>query len=145
MAYWKFTCTWDTERECMIRRLFGNHQRETDEGEPLDVEQNDTLFLHRMMTKQSDRHGYLLGPFVATSDAKENINPDAWNHLGSIDWQVEIDWVEPVYSLNLDDWTDDDGESTMDVTQYAQKFNEVQGIFFEGRLRNEGNLIINYP
>lgn len=145
MDYWKFTCTWDTERECMIRRLFGNHERETPEGDSLAVKENDTLFLHRMMTKQSDRSGYLLGPFIAVSDAQEDINSEAWNHLGSINWQVKIDWVEPVYSLNLDDWMDEEDESSMKVTQYAQKFSEVEGIFFKGELKNEGSLIINYP
>ena len=39
MAYWKFTCTWDTERECMIRRLFGNHGKTTVDGDQLEINQ----------------------------------------------------------------------------------------------------------
>lgn len=144
MTYWKFTCTWDTERECLIRRLFGNHEKTTTEGEPLEVEENDTLFLHRMMTKGSDRQGYLLGPFIAASDAQKSINPNAWNHLGSIDWQVEIDWVRTVYSLNIDEWLKKKNPP-LEITQYAQFFNEVQGTYLEGQLKNEGGTVIDYP
>lgn len=39
MAYWKFTCTWDTEQECMIRCLFGNHEKTTADGDPLEINQ----------------------------------------------------------------------------------------------------------
>lgn len=39
MAYWKFTCTWDTERECMIRRLFGNHEKNIAYGKTIEVDQ----------------------------------------------------------------------------------------------------------
>lgn len=144
MTHWKFTCTWDTERECLIRRLFGNHKKTTQEGEPLDVEENDTLFLHRMMSKESERRGYLLGPFVAASDAQKNINSNAWSHLGSIDWQVEIDWVETVYSLEIDSWLEG-SDPPLEITQYAQHFNDVQGMYLEGQLKNEGDIIIDYP
>ncbi|SNZ12334.1 hypothetical protein SAMN06269185_1626 [Natronoarchaeum philippinense] len=144
MTLWKFTCTWDTERECMIRRLFGNHEKTTGEGEPLAVEENDKLLLHRMMRKDSDRHGFLLGPFVAVSDAQENIEPNAWSHIGGINWQVEIDWVETVYSLDLDDWLEKK-DPPAEITQYAQKFSEVNGIYLEGQLKNEGQVIIDYP
>ncbi len=144
MAYWKFTCTWDTERECMIRRLFGNHEKTTADGEPLEVEQNDILFLHRMTTKGSNKHGYLLGPFVAASSAQENINPDAWSRLGSINWQVRVDWVETVHSFNIDDWLEQN-DPPLEINQYAQKYNEVQGIYLKGQLKTEGNPIIDYP
>lgn len=144
MEYWKFTCTFDTERECMIRRLFGNHKKTTDGGKPLDVEDGDTLFLHRMMTKQSDRKGYFLGPFIADSDDKININSDAWNHVGSIRWQVRIDWEEPIYSFNIDNWLEN-SDPPLKITQYAQKFNEVQGPYLKGQLRKEGRKVIHHP
>jgi len=144
MAYWKFTCTWDTERECMIRRLFGNHEKTTANGEPFEIEQNDILFLHRMMTKDSNRQGYLLGPFVAASSAQENINPDACSHLGSINWQVEIDWVETVHSLNIDDWLEKN-DPPLEINQYAQKLVELLGMYLKGQLKNEGKTIIDYP
>ena len=143
MAYWKFTCTWDTERKCMIRRLFGNHEKTTEDGEPLDVEQNDILFLHRMMSKDSNKQEYLLGPFVAASSAQENINPDSWSHLGTINWQVEIDWVETVHSLNIDNWLEKT-DPPLEINQYAQNFTEVQGIYLKGQLKNEGKTIIDY-
>ena len=144
MSYWKFVCTWDTERECMIRRLFGNNSDTTKEGDLLDVEQHDTLHLHRMMTKDSDRHGYLLGPFIATDGAQDNIEPNAWSHIGTVNWQVEIDWTEPVYSLNLDDWLEN-RDPPLEIIQYAQKFNDVQGTYLTGQLKNKGNVVIDYP
>lgn len=96
-----------------------------------------------MMGKGSDRDGYLLGPFVAVSDAQENVNSNAWSHVGSINWQVEIDWVETVYTLNIDDWLED--TDPLEITQYAQSFNEVQGRYLLGELRNTGNIVIDYP
>lgn len=82
MAHYKFVCNWQTERECFYRHLFGNgseYVKETDAT--LDVSEGDTLFLHRY-NRAPDRHGYLYGPFIAASDAQQNIVEGAWSAVG---------------------------------------------------------------
>jgi len=51
---------------------------------------------------------------------------------------------EPVYSLNLDDWLEN-RDPPLEIIQYAQKFNDVQGTYLTGQLKNKGNVIIDYP
>lgn len=144
MAYYKFICTRLTEKECYIRRLFGNEGREIDKtGEQLDVEEGDTLYLHRLGGE--DEPGWVYGPFVAASDAAEFIDPNAWSHQGPFDWQVSIDWDETVHGMSVDKINPEDGEDrTVVIERYPQKFSEVQGVFFTGLLKREGVAVIHH-
>jgi hypothetical protein len=119
----------------------GNDKRHTPDGTKLAVEEGDTIFLHRTREAQP-RSGYLLGPFVAESDAQQNIVPYAWNHLGDFSWQVEIGWEEPVYSFNVEKYYEDNDDPSLDLTAYAQHFSEVQGLFLTGKVK-DGDIIIN--
>ena len=139
MAHWKFIASQMTEKECYIRRLFGNERRQIDKtGEELDVEEGDTLYLHRWRSKEEPAK--LDGPFLAASDAGKNLVPDAWRHRGKYDWQVPVDWDETVYSVDVDKL---DGSDAVDIKHYPQTFSEVQGTFLSGFLKREGMAIIN--
>lgn len=140
MAYWKFVCSWETERECLIRKLAGSFERETEDGEPLDVEKGDTIFLHRT-TGPNEGTGYLLGPFIAASDASEDIVPQAWNHKARFRWQVRFDWEDTVYSLNVGDLYDGSDDPSVRLTADPQVFSEVSGLFLAGQLRDSDPII----
>ena len=82
VGYWKFICTKRTEAECFQRKLFGDVKERL--GEVEMVKKGDTLFLYNVETDA------LFGPFVAESDGKLNIEPDAWE--GGFPAQVRVDW-----------------------------------------------------
>jgi len=141
MTYWKFVSTEKTEVECFMRRLFGNPGRVVDEtGVSLDVEEGDILFLHRW---KFDGPGRIDGPFVAVGGAEKNINPNAWAHKGDIDWHVEFDWVEPVYSRRVDKIGSGDS-SPVEIKSHAQALSEVQGIWLSGALK-DGIQTVSFP
>lgn len=96
----KFVCNSETEKECFIRRLFGN-------PDPVNVKQGDKLFLHN---NDSD---FLMGPFIASSDSKENISSVAWE--GKYQYQVQVDWNEPIYGLSISIATDPHLGETSDI------------------------------
>lgn len=96
----KFVCDSNTEKECFIRRLFGN-------PEEVDIQKGDKLFLHN---NDSD---FLMGPFIAASDLKEDISPVAWD--GDYQYQVRIDWEEPIYGLSISIATDPHMGETSEV------------------------------
>jgi hypothetical protein len=141
MNYWKFICTWETERECMARRLVGNDKRYTPDGVKLDAREGDIIFLHRTRNAEA-KSGFLLGPFTAESDAQQNIIHDAWNHLSAFSWQVEIGWEDPVYSFSVDDYHEDNNNPVVDFSAYSQQFSEIQGSFITGKLK-DGDIIIS--
>lgn len=91
---WKFLCDSGTEKECLMRQLFGNHEMV---GE---INEGDTLFLHN---RESD---YLMGPFEAATDGTMNIVEHAWD--GQFPYQVYVAWDDPVYGLPLDQVSDPD-------------------------------------
>lgn len=141
MAYWKFISTEKTEVECFLRELFGNPGKRVNEtGTKLNVEEGDTIFLHRL---KFDGPGRLDGPFIAASDAGRRLSPRAWEHKGGIDWQVEIDWENPVYSISVDEINDEE-DPTVLIEDYAQKLSEVQGLWLEGKLK-DGIQTVSYP
>jgi len=125
----------------MIRRLVGNDKRHTPDGTELAVEEGDTIFLHRTRDAQP-QSGFLLGPFVAKSDAQQDIEPSAWKHLGDFSWQVKIGWEEPVYSFNVSKYYEESDNQSLELTAYAQHFSEVQDLFLTGKV-NDGDIIIN--
>ena len=86
--YWIFVCGRGTERECFLRRLFGDHESYMGERQ---VRRGDTLFLHNRDTD------VLYGPFEAITDACLGIEPDAWG--GRFNWQVRVKWNE-LYKLD---------------------------------------------
>lgn len=86
--YWVFACSRETERECFLRRLFGDRESYM---EIRRVRKGDTLFLHN---KDTD---VLYGPFEAITDACLRIEPDAWG--GRFNWQVRVKWNE-LYKLD---------------------------------------------
>lgn len=128
-----------TDKECYIRRLFGNERKHIDKsGDELDVKNGDTLFLHRWGNE--DEPGQIDGPFVAEGDAGKDIEPRAWRHRGKYDWQVRIDWEETVYSLDIDEINE---SGAIDIMHYPQAFNDVEGPFLTGLLKRKGTPIIN--
>jgi len=80
--FWKFICTKITEAECFQRRLFGDTRGFWNEVKK--VKEGDTLFLYNLNTD------VLFGPFIAETDAKQDIEPDAWS--GNFPSQVRVDW-----------------------------------------------------
>jgi hypothetical protein len=84
---WKFLCTSETEKECLIRQLFGNHKM-VDE-----IEEGDILFLHN---RDSD---VLMGPFKAATESTMRIVDHAWD--GRFPFQVYVTWEEPVYQISI--------------------------------------------
>ena len=139
MGHWKFIATWMTDKECYIRRLFGNERKQIDKtGDELDVKEGDTLYLHRWGNE--DEPGQLDGPFIAACDAGKDLEPDAWRHRGKYDWQVRIDWEDTVYSMNIDKINEGDA---VDIKHYPQALTEVQGMFLSGLLKRKGTPIIN--
>lgn len=133
MAYWKFISTEKTEVECFLRRLFGSPGRRVKKtGVQLDVEEGDKLFLHRLKLDGPDR---LDGPFIAASDAGRMLNSRAWQHKGSIDWQVKIEWEAPVYSIRIDK-INNKQDPTVPIKDHAQKMTEVQGLWLSGKLED---------
>lgn len=107
----------------------------------LDVEEGDTVFLHRTRNAEP-RSGFLLGPFVAESKAQNRIVPEAWNHLGDFSWQVRIGWNDPVYSFDVEDYYENNETRTVDLSAYAQHFSEVQETFLTGKVK-DGSIIIS--
>jgi hypothetical protein len=85
---WKFLCDQSTEKECLIRQLFGNHEMVA------DVHEGDTLFLHNRQTNS------LMGLFEAAIDGTMNIVEHAWG--GQFPYQVYVTWEEPIRELPLD-------------------------------------------
>lgn len=85
---WKFLCDPGTEKECLARQLFGNHEMID------DIHEADTLFLHNRKTD------ILMGPFEAATDGTMNIVEHAWG--GRFPYQVYVTWEDPVYELPLD-------------------------------------------
>lgn len=141
MNYWKFICTWETERECMARRLVGNDKRYTPDGIKLDVKKGDIIFLHRTRNAEA-KSGLIFGPFVAESHAQKNIVRDAWDHLSSFSWQVRVGWEGPVYSLNVEDYYENSNNPVVNLSAYSQQLSEVQGTFMTGKLK-DGSVIIS--
>lgn len=80
--FWKFVCTNKTEAECFQRRLFGDTRSLL--NEVLKVKKGNVLFLYNL---NSD---VIFGPFIAESDGRENIEPDAWD--GKFPSQVKVSW-----------------------------------------------------
>lgn len=93
---WKFLCDPGTQKECLARQLFGNHEMVD------DIHEGDTLFLHNHKTD------ILMGPFEAATDGTMNIVEHAWG--GRFPYQVYVTWEDPVYELPLDEV--DDPEQT---------------------------------
>jgi len=86
--YWIFVCGRGTERECFLRRLFGDHESYKERKQ---VREGDTLFLYNIDTD------VLYGPFKAVTDARLGIEQEAWD--GKFKWQVRVNWNE-LYKLN---------------------------------------------
>lgn len=128
-----------TDKECYIRRLFGNERKHIDKtGDELNVKEGDTLYLHRW--GREGEPGQLDGPFIAACDAAKSIEPDAWRHRGKYDWQVRIDWEDTVYSIDIDDIKE---TGVIDIKPHPQALTDTQGTFLPGYLRREGTPIIN--
>lgn len=112
---WKFVCTSETEKECLIRRLFGH----TEETAPIN--RGDTLFLHN---NESD---YLMGPFIAACESAWGMEEAAWE--GRFQWQVKVTWEGPVFGLStLSSRRMGAGDqnilSGLDLTGTLQKFSD---------------------
>ncbi len=141
MAYYKFVCNWQTERECFYRRLFGNGTKHVDETDvTLDVTEGDTLFLHRY-NRAPDRHGYLYGPFTAASAAQKNIVEDAWSYVGSFPWQVRVTVEESVYSRSLRSFREQADEQPAEIKGFAQMFSDIAGLWLKGAV-TDGDRIL---
>jgi len=139
MVAYKFISTWATDKECYIRRLFGNEGKTIDKtGDELDVKEGDTLYLHRWGGR--DEPGQLDGPFIAACDAQENIDHHAWRHKGKFDWQVRIDWDDQVYSMDIED-INEGGDGP--IKPHPQVLTEVQELYLDGLMEREGTPIIN--
>ena len=89
MTVWKFICWDDTERECLLRLLFGD-------GAYHDIRRGDICLLHNT---QSD---ILYGPFIALTDCTHLLVPQAWTDLRQprrFVWQVAVRPCNPTYML----------------------------------------------
>lgn len=75
-----FACTNKSEKECLSRKLFGTNSVY---GEKIfSLTKGDFLFLLNIDTD------VLYGPFIAKSEGRKNIEPDAWE--GRYPYQVKI-------------------------------------------------------
>ena len=75
-----FLCSNSTEQECLKRSLLGG--RNTYFNKVKNLQLGDTLFLYNYVDK------HFIGPFIAASLIKENIQEDAWN--GQFPLQVRV-------------------------------------------------------
>jgi len=91
-----FLCANSTEKECYDKLLFGG--KEKYQKEVPSVNPGDLLFLFNY------QEGLLHGIFKATSDAKMNIQSDAWK--GGFPWQVKVEVVEKYKPLSRADLID---------------------------------------
>ncbi|GMU80958.1 MAG: hypothetical protein AMXMBFR47_08290 [Planctomycetota bacterium] len=81
-----FLCDLTTEQECLDRSLFGTNAGEAHRHHYSRVAVGDTLFLYNLDT------GQLRGPFTATTECRNNIEPQAWKKTRrSFPWQVRVD------------------------------------------------------
>lgn len=67
--------------------LFG--QRVDMKNHVQQVRIGDVLFLHKVSKMKDISSQFLEGPFFATSNGKENIEPQAWG--GDFSWQVQVE------------------------------------------------------
>lgn len=91
-----FLCANSTEKECFQRLLLGG-KREYKKKVP-QVKIGDNLFLYNY------QESLLYGPFKATSEAREDIEPDAWN--GKFPWQVKVELIKKYKPLSRADLID---------------------------------------
>jgi hypothetical protein len=91
-----FLCANSTETECYDRLLFGG--KEKYRKEIPTIKPGDRLFLFNY------QEGLLHGTFSATSEAKMNIQPEAWK--GGFPWQVKVEIVKKYKPLSRADLMD---------------------------------------
>jgi hypothetical protein len=91
-----FLCSNSTEKECYDRFLFGGKEKYKKEIPSITL--GDKLFLYNY------QEGLLHGIFKAVSEAKENIQPDAWK--GEFPWQVKVELIKKYHPLSRADLID---------------------------------------
>ena len=77
-----------TQKECFEKKLFGHSRKQLRIVEK--ITKGSPVFLFHTDTKS------LIGPFVAASDGKYNIDPDAWTTIYRYGFpsQVRVEWKE---------------------------------------------------
>lgn len=92
--YYIFLCSNLTECECFDKMLFGGGE-DYRKKVPF-VNPSDILYLYNI------KSGYLFGKYIAISEAKMNIVPEAWE--GDFPWQVRVKPIASYIPLHRTDF-----------------------------------------
>lgn len=131
MPHWKFICRHNTEKECFIRKMFGDNQ-------PHDISKGDTLYLHKLPKT-------LIGPFVAQSEPLQSPIQQAWSEQvnANLSCQVKIDWIDTVYRVSLGDVPTEELPIVPKNNKHFQKFNDSEGGRVHDALQKYGRVVIS--
>lgn len=133
MPHWKFICRYNTEKECFIRKMFGDYKHR-------NISKGDTLYLHKLPKS-------LIGPFVAKSDPLQNPVQQAWSEQvnANLKCQVKIDWTSTVYRISLGDVPTANLPIMPEDDTNFQKFTNSEGNRVRNALQTHGTVVVSPP